>query len=339
VPNEAKLSAPHATLFATTEADGSFTFDGVDTIPYSLVADLDDYARTVKDAVPGGTQNVQITLDKGLSVSGLVIDPDDRPIPAFTLLVTQREGVLRHGVAVRTVIDPAGKFSVRVPKGDYELLVYASGWAPSGPVPAAAGSSDTKIKLSQGAVLAGKVIDAKSREPLAYARVQREGGGGGASAQPANAGTVTRADGTFELAGIPPGPFTISIGAGNHHSKLEGGLLATEGGTVGPIEVQLQPLAEGESPQLELVGIGVKLAAAGDTIRVDQVVPNGGAAAAGIVDGEVIVAIDGIPVTTLGLDGTVARIRGVAGTKLSVTVLRDGKPVQLVVERKSLKYG
>lgn len=339
VPQEPKNSEPHAAAFATSGDDGSFAFDDLDKIPYTLVADVDDHARAVKPDVPGGTQNVTLTLDVGLALGGFVRDPDDKPVPSFTLIVTKRQGMIREGVAVRSVVDPSGRFSVRVPKGDYELIVHASGWAPSSPQPASAGTTDTKIQLSQGAVLAGRVIDAKTREPLPYARVQREGAGGGASAQPVNAGTVTRVDGTFELAGIPPGSFTISIGAGNHHPKLEGGLVAKDGGSVGPIEIKLMPLAEGETPQLELVGIGVKLAADGDSIRVDQVVENGGAAAAGMVVGDHISAIDGIPVTTLGMDGTVGKIRGVAGTTLAVTIVREGKPIQLVVERKSLKYG
>ncbi len=339
VPEEPKNSAPHATAFATSEADGSFAFADLDKIPYTLVADLDDHARAVRVTVPGGTQNVTIAIDRGLALGGFVRDSDDKPIPAFTLLVTKRQGVLRDLVATRTVIDPTGRFSVRVPKGDYELLVSSSGWAPSAPVPAAAGTTDTKVELTRGAVLAGRVIDAKTREPLQYARVQREGGGGGASAQPVNAGTVTRADGTFELAGIPPGSFTLSIAAGNHHPKLEGGLVAKDGGTLGPLELSLVPLAEGETPQLELVGIGLKLSADGDAIKVEQVIAKGGAEAAGIVAGDRVLAIDGIPVTQLGLDGAIGKIRGVAGTTLSVTILREGKSTQLVVERKPLKFG
>ena len=54
------------------------------------------------------------------------------------------------------------------------------------------------------------MVDATTGGPIAYARVMREARGGGASIEPANAGTVTRADGTFELTGIPAGPLAIS---------------------------------------------------------------------------------------------------------------------------------
>src|SRR5690606_17419852 len=135
-----------------------------------------------------------------------------------------------------------------------------SRWAPSDPVAASAGTTDVTIELGAGATLHGVVLDADTGAPLEYARVVREGAGGGASAQPANARAGRRTDGTFALPGIPPGPSTISIVAGGYHPRLEGGLVATEGGTLGPIRLTLRKLAEGETPKLELVGIGVQLA-------------------------------------------------------------------------------
>lgn len=45
------------------------------------------------------------------------------------------------------------------------------------------------------------------------------------------------------------------------------------------------------------------------------------------------IAVDGVPVTTLGLDGAVARILGVAHTTLAVTLKRGEQAVPLVVER------
>jgi hypothetical protein len=240
-------------------------------------------------------------------------------------------------VFTRSVIDPRGRFDVRVPKGEYEVLVSATGWASSDPVAASAGTTDVRIKLGAGATLQGRVADAATGAPLAYARVMREGTSGGASAQPANAGTVTRTDGTFELTGIPPGPFTISIGAGEYHPRLEGGLVATEGGALGPIQIGLQKLREGEEPKLELVGIGVKLSADREALKVDMVVPESGAAAAGIVAGDHLVAVDGVPVTTLGIDGAVGRIRGVAHTKVAVTIKRGEQMLPMVVERRPLR--
>lgn len=165
----------------------------------------------------------------------------------------------------------------------------------------------------------------------------REVLGGGASAQPSNAGTVTRADGTFELTGLPPGPLSISVSAGGYHPKIESGLTAADGAHLGPLTIALVALADNEQPSLELVGIGARLGAEGDALTVEAVYPGSGAEAAGSGAGDRIIAVDGLPVTQLGLDGAVARIRGVVGTTVSVTLRRGDRPVVLVVERRKLR--
>jgi C-terminal processing protease CtpA/Prc len=62
-----------------------------------------------------------------------------------------------------------------------------------------------------------------------------------------------------------------------------------------------------------------------------------GAAAAGIVVGDKVVAVDGLSVAKLGVDGAVGKIRGVAGTTVSVTLERDKQLVPLVVERRKIR--
>lgn len=127
------------------------------------------------------------------------------------------------------------------------------------------------------------------------------------------------------------------VGAGGHHPRIESGLVAVDGAVLGPIEVRLRPLAEGERPQLELVGIGVKLSAAPDGLLVDGLVEGGGAAAAGVVPGDRVIAVDGEPVDRLGMDGAIARIRGAAGTWVRITLARAGGPVELAIERKPIR--
>jgi C-terminal processing protease CtpA/Prc len=130
---------------------------------------------------------------------------------------------------------------------------------------------------------------------------------------------------------------SITVAAGGYHPKIEAGLTATDGAQLGPLTVALVGLSEGEQPSLELVGIGAKLGATGDGLRVEAVYPGSGAAAAGIAAGDLITAIDGVPVTQLGLDGAVARIRGVVGTTVAVTLRRGEQAVVLVVERRKFR--
>lgn len=325
-----------STAFATTGPDGGFTLAGLDREAYDLDADAEDRAPASLDGVPGGSRGVVLTLDGGLALAGRVVDGHGDPVPAFTLLVFRRDGVARQLVVERSLVEPHGEFSVRVTRGDYDLIASAQGLAPSAPTHASAGATDVRLALSTGATLRGTVVDAGDGKPIGLARVLRETRGGGATAQPANAGTVTRPDGTFELTGLPPGPLSITITAGNHHPRIEAGMTASDGAALGPVAIALTRLAEGEQPSLELVGIGIQLSADGDGLRVERVYPGSGAEAAGIVAGDHVIAIDGLPVAPLGLDGAIARIRGVPGTTIAITLRRGDHTAQLVVERRKL---
>jgi hypothetical protein len=321
--------------FTTTDATGAFKLTGLDNGLYQVRAELAGYAPA-ETAAHGGTHDLAITLDTGAALTGNVAGAGS-PVASFTLLVFKKEGTLLELVTARSVVDAQGHFEERVQPGTYDVQAFAAGWAPSERVTATAGGSPVELRVTEGATLTGKVAGDDGK-PIGYARITRDGIGGGASAQPANAGTISRADGTFELAGIPPGAFSISIGAGGFHPKIEAGMTASEGAKLGPITITLAHLNPGEKPQLELVGIGVAIAGQkGDVLLVNAVIAGGGAADAGVVAGDQIFAVDGIEVTKLGLDGAVAKIRGVEGTTVAVTLRREGKLVPIVVTRKKIR--
>ena len=323
--------------FAVTGADGAFTLTGLDREGYDLAAQSEDHAPAEVENIAGGTRGVALVLDAGLPLGGHVVESTGAPAPSFILLVQRKRGAARELVAARSIVEPRGQFLVRVPKGEYELIASASGWAPSPPTPATAGDTDTRLALSAGATLRGTVVATDNQAPIPYARIMREARAGGASVQPSNAGTVTRSDGTFELTGIPPGPLSFTIAAGGYNQKIEAGMTATDGATLGPLTIALDRLAEGELPRTELVGIGIQFSAADDALRVERIIPGGGAEAAGIVTGDMVTALDGLPVAPIGVDGAIAKIRGIAGTTITVTVRRGDQTLQLIVERRKIR--
>jgi hypothetical protein len=325
-----------AVAFTMSGDDGRFVLHGIDGGHYAVSAAAEDRAPVTETPVPAGTRDLRLVLGAGQTLSGKVVTSSGEPIPAFTLLVFRSEGVLRALVTARSVVDGGGRFAVQVPAGEYQLLATAAGWAPSPFTPARPDEAVT-LTLPGGASVRGRVVSGAAQTPVPYARIMREAAGGGASATPANAGTVTRADGTFELTGIPPGPLSLTIAAGGHHPKIEAGLVATDGAILGPLTIALTPLAAGETPTLELVGIGVKLAAESDFLRVEGVVPGGGAEAAGIVAGDRITAVEGTPVADIGLDGAISRIRGTPGTRVRITLTRDTGPLELEIERRAIR--
>ena len=65
--------------------------------------------------------------------------------------------------------------------------------------------------------------------------------------------------------------------------------------------------------------------------------PGSGAEAAGIVEGDQVIAVDGMPAAPLGVDGAVAKIRGLAGTTVTITLRRGDQSLQLIVQRRKLR--
>ncbi len=93
-------------------------------------------------------------------------------------------------------------------------------------------------------------------------------------------------------------------------------------------------------------GVGLMLHREGDTTFVGQVIADGPSAGIGILPGDMIVNVDGEPVSGVGMpaDSVVARLRGPRGTKVTVDVLREGNMAMSftirrgVVPRKTLTY-
>ncbi|HTR49526.1 MAG TPA: sigma-70 family RNA polymerase sigma factor [Kofleriaceae bacterium] len=335
-PEDTRGGSTRVGASATTGSDGAFRLDHLDRDSYGLAGEAEGFATAIAHA-RGGARDVELVLSAGQVIAGAVVTAAGEPVPAFTLLAFRRDGALRIPAATRSIADASGHFELRVLPGKYDLVAAANGWAPSPTTTAEAGATDVKLVVSAGAIVRGSVHSAADGSPVPYARVMREAISGGASAEPANAGTVTRRDGTFELSGVPAGSLSLSIGADGFHERIESGLSARDGGEVGPVDLVLTPLAPGETPNIELVGIGVQLAADHDGLRVDRVIDGSGAQAAGIVVGDHIVQIDGADVTELGMAGSIAKIRGAVGTTVAVTLARTGGNVTLNVERRKLR--
>src|SRR5688572_31693968 len=121
------------------------------------------------------------------------------------------------------------------------------------------------------------------------------------------------------------------------HPELVDGALR---GLVGGLEPYSSYLDAGEYADLRVstagtyAGIGIEVSTADRALRVVRPFRDSPAATAGIQSGDMISAIDGIPVGT-NLDAAMARMRGPRGSTVKLAVVRAGSalPLEFTVER------
>ena len=84
-------------------------------------------------------------------------------------------------------------------------------------------------------------------------------------------------------------------------------------------------------------GIGVEVADINGAIKVVTPITGSPAARSGIRSGDQIIAVDGIAVETDHLQDTIGRMRGRAGSKISITVLRAGEAIEHEMRREIVR--
>ena len=88
----------------------------------------------------------------------------------------------------------------------------------------------------------------------------------------------------------------------------------------------------------ELIGIGVEVVfnKLENTCLIENLIVGGGAADAGILPGDYIVAVDGRLVSEMGYNKTLSSIKGEVGTDVEITVNRGGRELSFVIERRHI---
>ena len=260
----------------------------------------------------------------------------------FNVLVFERRTALRlFPQRSRSVIDPSGCYSLDdLRPGPAVVVVTAPGYAPSGelrldiPAPPAEALQDAALEL--GGRVAGVVRDDATGAPIEGARISVEGAlDSAASTFPVLSEATTGPDGRFTLPGLPRRA-SLFFAAAGHHARVLGVDVPASGGAP-DIEVRLRPTADGEEPRVDLAGIGIVLTARGEALAVVQVVPTGGAAEAGLTRGDLVLRIEGTPVTELGFARAVDAIRGPEGTAVLLSVKRGETTFDVRVSRRLVR--
>jgi protocatechuate 3,4-dioxygenase beta subunit len=329
-------------LTAYTDEAGSFALPP-EASGCNAVAHHAEHPSSERVRVDAGKDNV-LALGRGGTIEGVVVDDQGSPVPSYRLVVElyrpKTEG-LELGTRGRpkTVEDAAGAFRWdRLPEGRYVLVATAESRPPGKSetieVEAGRAARNVKITLPRSATLAGNVLDETNGRPIAGAIVHLDGmtSGGPDPIPPA----TTDERGEFSLVGVPPGPFSVRVDREGFKSRTFSGI-RTGGASIVRQEITLRPRGDGGSSS-ELEGIGAVLAPTPAGIQVAGLVEGGPAAEAGLRRGDRLVRIDGTSAEDMTLPDALQRLRGPEGSRVTITVAREGEgTVEVTVVRSRIE--
>jgi len=270
-----------------------------------------------------GSGEVLIRLQPAASVQGRVVRSGGQtPVRGFTLSVQSRKpGFFPEDEDLWEF--PADRFELpEVLAEPLELVVQtqdgAQGTALISPAPGAV--EVVEVLIVGLARVRGRVVDANSREPLSGVSVFFEG------AVPSSRMAITGADGQFSLESVEPGEYTLVTAGGMYRESASRPVTLAEGQAldVGELPVRLRPLTPGT------LGAELLPLEDGQVVIVD-VMPGSPAEKAGLLEGDVLVSVDGAPVT--GTKEAMLRLNGAPSTSVVLTVRREGTEQSISVVR------
>lgn len=214
----------------------------------TLDAEDRDYPFRVEAATPGylarrsvlidastdPLDGIELALSPGASISGCVEDPSGCPVASVTV---SAGGPHSRGT---TVTGEDGTFEIRgLDEGLHRMTVTAPGWnaVDDGPVFAEAGETDVRLVVDSPGTIEGWVVDTVNGVPVAQFSFAMARG-----IRPSGGRTDTLSgDGSFSLAGVPAGSWTLLVSADGYVQWSE--TCEVAGGETTEVTVELVPAA------------------------------------------------------------------------------------------------
>jgi hypothetical protein len=235
---------PPSPKTATSDRDGKFSLDGVQPGRYTLVAVLDGYETNLYRPTSGSSTltlsagqhmtAVNIKMARLCILSGEVLDEDDKPLPAVTVRPLRRQlgedGKFQLAVATgRWYVSyslPRPQGNVKAPRTDEAETGYVKEYYPGVVHAAEALAIDVAsgqarpglgVKLRKARVFHVRGKGAGEMSGDASLSIQVTEAGGDFSEGLFSEGVPFSGDGSFDVAGLPPGSwiFTVARAKGN----------------------------------------------------------------------------------------------------------------------------
>ena len=212
---------------AYADDNGAYEVDGLERLEVNVIAIGEDASSEIVKAdltVAPYERKVDLELAVDGVIAGIVVDTEGEPIEGAQVSATPdfRKGrVGRRSFRLRGFprqqTDAGGRFRLTgLTEGDYSVRATRSsvgrrrGWLIE-PVEAKTGNTDLRIELEADGGLIGKVTFANGDVPAAFSVSVGEWGGGTPFASK---------DGSFELPGLAPQEYTITVKGPGFDSKV-----------------------------------------------------------------------------------------------------------------------
>jgi protocatechuate 3,4-dioxygenase beta subunit len=326
-------------IAAIADDQGAFQL-GPEAAGCTAVARSPDHVASDPVTLAAGRSNT-LHLNRGGILEGEVLDEQGAPVESYLLGVESYQGPTTEnapGGATRSIQDPRGLFAwENLVPGRYVLVASAEGRPParSRAVDVEVGrtTSHVRITLARGATLSGHVVDAATHQPLAGAWVDLDA----FTATRAQAIHAVRTDdqGAYSLEGAPAGPFSIRVTHDGYRARVVPGL-TTRGASTLQQDVELNKLVDGGPSGEDYAGIGAYLAGSPKGVTIARFVPGGPAEKSGLQVGDLIRRVDGADASILSVNECMQILRGPDGSRVSLQVEREGRSVDVTLQRKAL---
>jgi len=203
--SERETYAP-ASADGVTDESGTFTVANLRPGMWSFMVRSQHYVTAVSDFAAVGSDDLTVTLERGHTVSGLVVDiRDETPVPNIQVQLAPTNHEVYHLYA-KGKSGADGTFALaNVAPGTYRTYVRDDthvlvGEQPEVNVEEGRDIEGLRIPVTLGGVVTGKAYDVDTGEPLQNVVIRSRHGGSEAH---------TDIDGDYRLEGLPEGPNRI----------------------------------------------------------------------------------------------------------------------------------
>ncbi|MHC4820099.1 MAG: carboxypeptidase regulatory-like domain-containing protein [Planctomycetota bacterium] len=204
-----------------TVADGTFTIEGLPAnATFDVTAGANGFVNAPAVSVTSGTSGVEIRLQRGLEISGRVLDPAGRGLAGMRVRIHPKE---RAGGRESVKTNDQGGFSVRgLEPGPHSVRVYGpqnGDFILNEDHTVEAGELGVTVNLREGLRIDGRLVDSNGKPVVgASVNASRIDEGQPSSSHHSN----SNKSGEFALRGMPEGNYRVIVShRGSQAQRLE----------------------------------------------------------------------------------------------------------------------